>query len=253
MLTLDGSVGARIPGLLLASFKVGQALSQRMVCHRRKGTADSLRIRISANGSPQGSYYLRMTDISSIAVFCASSPGTNDAITAGTITLGELLAAEGIELVYGGGAVGLMGLVADTVMKNGGRVTGVLPGGLFPDGVGHDGITELISVANMHERKQVMYDRADAFIALPGGFGTLEEIAEVMTWRQIGLHNEPFGFLNIDGFWDHLLSWFDRCVDDVVLKEKNRELVITATTPEEMLERLRTHDVTVETKWTELD
>lgn len=193
-----------------------------------------------------------MPDIQSIALFCASSPGTNPAITAATVELGERLAAEGIELVYGGGAVGLMGLVADTVMTNGGTVTGVIPGGLFPDGVGHDGITELISVADMHERKKVMFDRADAFIALPGGFGTLEEIAEVMTWRQIGLHDKPFGFLNIDAFWDGLLGWFDRCVDDAVLKQKNRDLIVTAHTPAEMLEALRSHDVAVETKWTEI-
>ena len=194
-----------------------------------------------------------MSTIRSVSVFCASSPGTNEAITTATVELGELLAAEGIELVYGGGAVGLMGLIANTVIDNGGTVTGVIPGGLFPDGVGHDGITELISVADMHERKRVMYDRSDAFIALPGGFGTLEEIAEVMTWRQIGIHDKPFGFLNVDGFYDHLLAWLDRCVDDVVLKQKNRDLVVTATQPAAMLQALQTHDVAVETKWTELD
>ena len=193
-----------------------------------------------------------MRELRSIAVFCASSPGTNEAITAATIDLGERMASQGIELVYGGGAVGLMGLVANTVMQSGGTVTGVIPGGLFPDGVGHEGITELISVADMHERKKVMYDRADAFIALPGGFGTLEEIAEVMTWRQIGIHDKPFGFLNVDGFWNSLLEWFDRCVDDVVLKQKNRDLVIIADTSTEMLDALRNHDVAVETKWTEI-
>ena len=163
------------------------------------------------------------------------------------------MATEGIELIYGGGAVGLMGLVADTVMDAGGIVTGVIPTGLFPKEVGHTGVTELIEVDTMHTRKRVMYERADAFIALPGGFGTLEEFAEVATWGQIGLHNKPFGLLNIDGFWDHLVAWFDRCVTDEVLKSKNRELVVSAPTPPKMLEALRNHIPTSETKWTELD
>lgn len=128
-----------------------------------------------------------------VCVFCASSPGNDPALTEATVALGRLLAARGHELVYGGGAVGLMGLVADTVMEAGGRVTGVIPLRLFQREVGHYGLTELIEVESMHERKALMYEMSDAFVALPGGFGTLEELAETLTWSQIGLHAKQIG------------------------------------------------------------
>lgn len=190
-----------------------------------------------------------MPEISSLCVYCASSPGSNQAITDATVALGRLLADQDIELVYGGGAVGLMGLVADTVMGAGGRVTGIIPTGLFPKEVGHIGITELIEVDSMHDRKRAMFERADAFVALPGGFGTLEELAEVTTWLQIGMHAKPVGVLNVDGFWDHLFAWLDRAVDDRVLKEKNRDLLISESEPSALLDRLRTTTLAHEPKW----
>lgn len=160
-----------------------------------------------------------------------------------------MLAAEGIELVYGGGAVGLMGLIADTVMDGGGTVTGVIPSALMPREVAHRGITSLIEVATMHERKAEMIRLADAFVALPGGFGTLEELTEVLTWAQLGIHDKPVGLLNVDGFYDHFLQLLARCVDDQVLKEKNRLRLIDRSTPAELLDALRTDTTPFEPKW----
>jgi uncharacterized protein (TIGR00730 family) len=192
-------------------------------------------------------------DLTRLCVFCGSSPGTNPAITAATVELGSLLVQEGIELVYGGGSLGLMGLLADTVLGGGGRVTGVIPVGLFTREVGHPAITELVEVASMHERKAAMYQRSDAFVALPGGLGTLEELAEITTWGQLGLHHKPIGVLNVDGFYDPLLALLDRAVDDRLLKVANRALLVDRTTPGELLEALRQYDVRHEPKWIDLD
>ena len=132
--------------------------------------------------------------------------------------LGTLLARRGIDLVYGGGSVGLMGEVADAALAAGGRVTGVIPTGLFSREVGHGSLTELHEVGSMHERKQLMYDLSDGFIALPGGLGTLEELAEVTTWSQLGLHAKPVVLLDVDGFWDPLAAQLDRMVAVGLLK-----------------------------------
>lgn len=167
----------------------------------------------------------------SVCVFCASSPGSDPAITDATVALGRLLAERGIELVYGGGAVGLMGLIADTVMEAGGRVTGVIPTGLFSREVGHRGLTTLEEVDTMHTRKARMYEISDAFIALPGGFGTLEELAETLTWNQIGILAKPVGVLDVGGFWQPLLQLFDSMVDKTILKEKNRSLILDDPDP----------------------
>lgn len=190
-----------------------------------------------------------MSDLRSVCVYCASSTGSNERIVESTIALGKLLADRNIRLVYGGGAVGLMGLIADTVLEAGGEVTGIIPLALFPKEVAHQGCTELITVDTMHERKQLMFERSDAFIALPGGFGTLEEIAEVTTWAQIGMHQKPVGILNIDGYWDGLLSFFDRAVDDQLLKEQNNQLLQRASNPTEMLDLLEGYAGSAEPKW----
>ena len=184
-----------------------------------------------------------------VCVFCASSPGSDPAITDATVTLGHLLAERDIELVYGGGAVGLMGLIADTVMEAGGRVTGVIPTGLFSKEVGHRGLTSLEEVDSMHTRKARMYELSDAFIALPGGFGTLEELAEALTWNQIGILAKPVGVLDVGGFWQPLLSLFDAMVDKAILKEKNRALLLDDPDPTALLDRLAATSVTYEPKW----
>lgn len=197
--------------------------------------------------------HLESGQIGSICVYCASSPGSNAKITAATVALGTLLASEGIELVYGGGAVGLMGLIADTVLDGGGTVTGVMPTDLFPLEVGHPNLTTMIEVASMHERKLAMFERADAFIALPGGLGTLEELAEVATWAQIGIHAKPIGILNVDGYFDALLAWLQRSIDDRLLKPANRALLIDRAEPVELLEALRAAPPRFEPKWLDLD
>jgi uncharacterized protein (TIGR00730 family) len=145
------------------------------------------------------------------------------------------VARSGIDLVYGGGRVGLMGDIADAALSEGGRVTGVIPAGLFSWEVGHTGLTTLHEVATMHERKQLMYDLSDAFIALPGGLGTLDELAEVATWSQLGLHAKPVVLLDVDGFWEPLIAQFDRMVRAGLLKPVNRDLIQQTRSAQEAL------------------
>ena len=154
-----------------------------------------------------------------------SSMGTNPAFADATVALGGELVARDFGLVYGGGAVGLMGLLADTVLNGGGIVTGVIPANLFSKEVAHRGNTELIETDGMHERKALMYERSDAFIGLPGGMGTLDELAEIATWRQIGLHDKPVGLLNVDGYFDALIAWFDRATTDGMIRDAHLSLI----------------------------
>ncbi len=189
-----------------------------------------------------------MRELRAISVFCGSSSGTNQSHLDAARELGLLMAADDIELVYGGGATGLMGLIADTVLQAGGRVVGVIPSDLGTE-VGHRGLTEFVEVETMHERKSLMYERSDAFIAMPGGFGTLDEFAEISTWRQLGLHDKPIGLLDSDGYYQSLLEFFDRAVTDQLLKEQNRMLVVSGATPSSLLELLRTDTASFEPKW----
>lgn len=152
--------------------------------------------------------------------------------------VGELLAESGIRLVYGGGNVGLMGVVADAVMAGGGSVLGVIPVGLFQTEQGHRGITELVEVGSMHERKARMAAEADAFLALPGGLGTLEELAEILTWAQLGIHSHPVAVLNVDGFWDPILAFLDGAVDAGFMRPANRALLRVAGSVEDILDVL---------------
>jgi hypothetical protein len=140
-----------------------------------------------------------------------------------------------VDLVYGAGSVGLMGELADAALGHGGRVIGVIPAGLFAREVGHTGLTELHEVASMHERKQLMYDLSDAFVALPGGLGTLEELAEVATWSQLGLHSKPVALLDVDGFWEPLVSQLDRMTGVGLLKPASRDLIQRTRSAEEAL------------------
>lgn len=194
-----------------------------------------------------------MPEIKRICVYCASSPGNDPAIQASARVLGELLAAEGLGLVYGGGSVGLMGLVADTVMAAGGTVTGVIPTQLFPREIAHRGLTELVEVGSMHERKTKMFELADAFIALPGGFGTLEELTEVTTWAQLGIHHKPIGVLNVGGYYDALLVFLDHCVVKGLLRDDNRALVVARDEPRAMLQALRAYVPKSRSQWIGLD
>jgi uncharacterized protein (TIGR00730 family) len=184
-----------------------------------------------------------------VCVFCASSPGTDPAITDATIALGRELVDRDLELVFGGGAVGLMGLIADTVLEGGGRVTGVIPRNLFAREVGHTALTTLEEVDSMHVRKARMYDLADAFIALPGGYGTLEELAETLTWNQIGILRKPVGVLDVGGFWQPLLALLDTMVDKTILKPANREVLLAEESPAALLDALVAQDLTYVPKW----
>ena len=190
-----------------------------------------------------------MHEFQRVCVFCASSPGTDPEITDATIELGELLVERDIELVYGGGAVGLMGLIADTVMSRGGRVTGIIPADLFDDEVGHESLTALEKVDSMHTRKALMYDLSDAFIALPGGFGTLDELAETLTWNQLGIMAKPVGVLNVNGFWTPLLEQFDKMVDRTILKPSNRRTLLAEDCPVALLDALANHSNSSDPKW----
>ncbi len=194
-----------------------------------------------------------MPNIERVCVYCASSPGSDPAIHAATRALGRLLVAEGLGLVYGGGKAGLMGVVADAVMEAGGKVTGVIPRRLFPREIAHRGITELIEVESMHARKTRMFELADAFIALPGGFGTLEELFEVTTWAQLGIHQKPIGVLNLGGYYDALLRFLDRAVQEGLLRPDNRAIVVDRDEPAALLEALRAYVPKPTPKWIELD
>ncbi len=189
-----------------------------------------------------------MPELRSIAVFCASSTGTNPLLEEAAVALGEQLVERGIRLVYGGGNAGLMGRIATTVMAGGGEVLGIIPEHISTE-VAHVDITELRVVDSMHERKAAMYAAADAVIALPGGFGTLEELAEALTWTQLGLHELAVGLLDVDGFWAPLVAWMDRAVDDGVLKQKNRVVCLDGTDPADLLDRLAATEVRYAPKW----
>ncbi len=182
-----------------------------------------------------------MTAIRSLCVYCGSSMGRDPAHREAAAAVGTLMAAKGVRLVYGGGAVGLMGVVADAVMAGGGEVLGVIPKGLFSNEVGHQGITELVEVDSMHQRKQRMAEEADAFLALPGGLGTLEELAEITTWAQLGIHDKPVGVLDLDGFWQPLLDFLDGAVESGFLRPANRELVVRITDVDDVLAVLGGH------------
>ena len=173
-----------------------------------------------------------------ICVFCGSNSGINPAYRSAALALGRLLAASGIELVYGGGNIGLMGALADAVLGVGGRVIGVIPESLMAKEVGHASLTELHIVKSMHERKALMADLSDGFIAMPGGFGTFEEFCEVVTWSQLGIHVKPCGLLNVQDYYDPLLALFDHAVREGFLRAENRRLVLSDPSPEQLLDKM---------------
>ena len=190
-----------------------------------------------------------MVALSAVCVFCGSSRGVGEGWTLAARGLGEELAERGLSLVYGGGEVGLMGELANATMGAGGRVVGVIPHGLFSKEVAHRGITELHEVASMHERKALMYDLSDAFVALPGGFGTLDELCEVLTWTQLGLHGKPTVLFDVDGFWDPFVQLLDQMVAVGFLKPQNRALVSVCSSAADALDHLAAIDVPFAEKW----
>lgn len=174
----------------------------------------------------------------SICVFCGANFNGDEKLKIAINKLAELMVQQNISLIFGGGKVGVMGLIADAILQRGGKAIGVIPGFLMDKEVGHTGLTEMHVVENMHQRKQLMNELCDGIITLPGGFGTLEELFEVLTWLQLGLHNKPIGILNIGGFYDFLLKQMDVMVDQQFLKPANRKLVLTSADPQQLMEKM---------------
>jgi len=187
--------------------------------------------------------------LKSICVFCGANFNGDPALKQVVELLAETMVARNITLVYGGGRVGVMGLLADTVLKGGGKVIGIIPQFLMDKEVGHTGLTELHVVKNMHERKQLMNDLSDGVITLPGGLGTLEEFFEVLTWLMLGIHNHPVGLLNVNGFYDNLLQQMDLMVDHRFLKPGNRALLLTSTDPLDLIYQMENNTPTPDEIW----
>jgi uncharacterized protein (TIGR00730 family) len=185
----------------------------------------------------------------SVCVYCGSNAGNKPVYTERAIALGNRLAKEGLQLVYGGGNVGLMGIVADAVLEAGGEVVGVIPAQLVQWEVAHTGLTRLEVVANMHERKARMFDLADGFIALPGGFGTLDEMFEMLTWRQLGIGDKPCAFLDVDGFYSPLLAMMDRMVEERFLHPDQRRDLWHGDDIDSMMAWMRAYQPAQSSKW----
>ena len=183
-----------------------------------------------------------------VCVYCGSSPGIHREYAEAARNLGCALARHDLELVYGGADVGLMGILADAVLEANGRVVGVIPEA-FAHRVSHHGLTELHVVATMHERKQMMFDLSDAFIALPGGLGTLEELTELLTWAQIGLHRKPCGLLNIAGYYDTLLTFMDHVEAEGFMKPRHRAMILVADDAEALLTQFQNYLPPSADKW----
>ncbi len=184
-----------------------------------------------------------------ITVFCGSSLGSDDIYKTQAMLVGHSLAKNNIELVYGGAKIGLMGAVADGVLNKGGKVIGVLPVFLKSKEIAHEQLTELILVDTMHERKTRMNDLCDGVIALPGGFGTLEELFEMLTWAQLGLHKKPIGILNVNGFYDALMDLIQTMVDKGFLKQINQQMLLESDNIDDLLVKMNTYVAPVVGKW----
>lgn len=187
--------------------------------------------------------------IKRICVYCGSSAGKDPAFSHAAVALGRVLCARDIGLVYGGAAVGVMGVVADAVLAGGGEAIGVIPKSLAVKEVAHENLTELHVVGSMHERKAMMAELADGFIALPGGWGTLEEIFEVLTWAQLGFHHKPCGLLNIGGYYDDLIGFLENAFEQQFVDQLFRPMLITATEPATMLDHFASYKAPQVRKW----
>jgi uncharacterized protein (TIGR00730 family) len=191
--------------------------------------------------------------VNAVGVFCGSSTGTGPECAALARTLGAEIARRDMTLVYGGGKVGLMGILADAAIAHGGRVIGVIPKALMDKELAHTGISDLRITRSMHERKALMEELADGFIALPGGFGTLDEFCEILTWAQLGIHRKPCGLLDTeDGYFAHLRRFFDHAVTEGFIRPEHRALVLEDTSAASLLDRMATFEPACEGKWTDI-
>jgi uncharacterized protein (TIGR00730 family) len=187
--------------------------------------------------------------VRSICVFCGSNTGAREAYAEAARNVAHTIAERGFRLVYGGAAVGLMGVLADAALAAGGDVVGIIPGVLVEREIAHAGLTELHPVNSMHERKAMMADLADGFIALPGGAGTLEEFFEIWTWGQLGHHRKPVGLLNVGGFFDPLIAFLDRQEEERFMRREHRDMLIIERDPASLLDRFETYRPPVVEKW----
>ncbi|TGK52966.1 TIGR00730 family Rossman fold protein [Leptospira bouyouniensis] len=190
-----------------------------------------------------------MVSVQKIAIYCGSSSGLNPSFLKEAYQLGETLAKHSVGIVYGGASVGLMGAVANGCLENQGQVIGVIPTFLKRKEIEHIGLTELIQVDSMHERKRIMFERSDAFVVLPGGFGTMEEFFEVVTWSQLGLHNKPIVLLNWNGFYDSLVQMFQTMVESGFLKKENLDLVTVLKETKDLLTHVQNYSPSKVEKW----
>jgi hypothetical protein len=184
-----------------------------------------------------------------VCVFAGSRTGSRPAYRAAAAALGQALAARGVGLVYGGGRIGLMGVLADATLAAGGEAIGVIPRALATREIAHDGLTDLHVVATMHERKALMARLSDGFIALPGGWGTLEEFFEVLTWAQLGIHGKPCGLLNIDGYFDPLLAFLQHLIDEGFVRPEYGQMISVSSDPRNLIERLASYQAPAITRW----
>lgn len=187
--------------------------------------------------------------IKSICVYCGSSPGASPVYAEGAKILARAMVERDISLVYGGGNVGLMGVIATEVLRLGGKATGVIPTALMEKELGHHGLTQLHVVANMHERKAMMAELADGFIAMPGGMGTMEELFEVLTWAQLGFHAKPIGLLNTGGFYDSLVAFVRQMVSERFVTAEQSQLMMSEDAPDALLERFMQFKPSYTSKW----
>ena len=190
-----------------------------------------------------------MPDLTSICVYAGSSPGARPAYAQAARDLGESIARRGMGLVYGGGDVGLMKVVADAAMAAGGSVTGIIPRTLLEREIGHGALNELLVVESMHERKLAMAERSGAFVALPGGIGTVEELVEVLTWTQLGVHDKPCAVLDVEGYWQPLIALLDHAVTERFLSPKHRKMLLSGTDAEALLDALAAWQPPTVPKW----
>jgi uncharacterized protein (TIGR00730 family) len=184
-----------------------------------------------------------------VCVFCGSNSGARPIYIEAAQEVGRAIAERGVDLVYGGAAVGLMGALADAALAAGGKVIGVIPKALVEREISHSGLTEMHEVGSMHERKAIMADRSDAFLALPGGAGTLEETFEAWTWAQLGHHKKPVGLLNVDGFFDLLLAFLDNQCRELFVRPEHRKMLVVESDPRRVLDRFEAYQPPVVEKW----
>lgn len=190
-----------------------------------------------------------MQDLKSLCVYCGSSSGRMDAYAAAARALAQAMVERGIRLVYGGASVGIMGVVADEVLRLGGKAVGVIPEALMRKELAHAGLTQLHVTPSMHARKTLMAELADAFVALPGGIGTMEEMFEIWTWGQLGLHRKPCGLLNVAGYYDALIAFLDHAAGEQFVRPDQRRMLVVESAPAVLLDRLATYTPPELSKW----